>query len=154
MRRERGPGFAEARTLLDDIAREIRAAESKKAEGKKTEVAIVPDTKKGGGTPPPDWPATKEGKDALTYVLIPGGTFQMGCVEGDAKCEKAEVKPARKVSVDRFYLGKTEVTAEAFRRFFTASDGSAGRDGIRIWRGLTTFLLAWGCCTPETGRRI
>ena len=72
------------------------------------------------------------------YVSIGPGSFQMGCVAGDASCLKDE-KPSRRVELTRgFRLGRTEVTVEAFRAFVAAtgytttaeSDGwSLGFDG-------------------------
>ncbi|MBV5275198.1 MAG: SUMF1/EgtB/PvdO family nonheme iron enzyme [Lamprocystis purpurea] len=46
---------------------------------------------------------------APAMVRIPGGTFLMGCQPGEAECTDAE-KPAHRVSVPAFELGKTEVT--------------------------------------------
>ncbi len=56
-------------------------------------------------------------KDGQPYVWIPPGTFRMGCSPGDTGCEYYE-KPAHDVQISRaFWLGQTEVTAEAFWRF-------------------------------------
>jgi sulfatase modifying factor 1 len=64
-------------------------------------------------------PARSEERDA--YVSIAPGSFQMGCVAGDASCLKDE-KPARRVELTRgFRLGRTEVTVEAFRAFVAAT---------------------------------
>jgi formylglycine-generating enzyme required for sulfatase activity len=46
---------------------------------------------------------------APAMVRIPAGTFLMGCQPGEAECVDAE-KPAHRVSVPAFELGKTEVT--------------------------------------------
>jgi formylglycine-generating enzyme required for sulfatase activity len=43
------------------------------------------------------------------FVLVNGGTFQMGCSKGDKECVKDE-NPAHKVTVSDFYIGKYEVT--------------------------------------------
>ena len=60
-------------------------------------------------------------KDGLRYVWIPAGTFVMGCSPGDSGCAKSE-KPAHQVTITRgFWLGQTEVTVGACKRF------SAGR---------------------------
>ena len=56
-------------------------------------------------------------KDGLEYVWIPQGTFQMGCVPGDDECEDAE-KPRHTVTISNgFWLGRTEVTVKAYKRF-------------------------------------
>ena len=60
-------------------------------------------------------------RDGLAHVLIPAGEFMMGCVEGDAYCQPSE-RPQHRVRTTRgFWLGATEVTVAAYRRFVTAS---------------------------------
>ncbi len=56
-------------------------------------------------------------KDGLNYVWIPAGMFQMGCSPGDTECDNGE-KPPHQVTITRgFWLGQTEVTVAAYRRF-------------------------------------
>jgi serine/threonine-protein kinase len=56
-------------------------------------------------------------KDGLKYVWIPPGTFLMGCSPGDSECLGWE-KPSHRVTVTKgFWLGQTEVTVGAYRRF-------------------------------------
>jgi formylglycine-generating enzyme required for sulfatase activity len=61
----------------------------------------------------------------------------MGCSPGDNECESDE-KPAHPVTISRgFWLGKTEVTVEAYRRFAKAlgrrmPDRSGGDDRLPI----------------------
>jgi formylglycine-generating enzyme required for sulfatase activity len=51
------------------------------------------------------------------YVLIRAGTFLMGCSLGDTECDSDE-KRTHKVTLSRdFYMGTTEVTVRAYRRF-------------------------------------
>jgi formylglycine-generating enzyme required for sulfatase activity len=61
-------------------------------------------------------------KDGLGYAHIPPGVFEMGCVQGDG-CEQEERQdenPRHLVRLTRtFWMGETEVTVEAFRRFVT-----------------------------------
>ena len=60
-------------------------------------------------------------KDGLKYVWIPPGTFMMGCSPGDNECEGNET-PAHQVTITRgFWLGQTEVTAGAYKRFAAAT---------------------------------
>jgi formylglycine-generating enzyme required for sulfatase activity len=55
--------------------------------------------------------------DGLDYVWISPGAFDMGCTPGDPECEPDET-PSHRVTVTRgFWLGTTEVTVAAFRRF-------------------------------------
>jgi hypothetical protein len=62
-------------------------------------------------------------KDGLKYVWIPSGTFMMGCSPGDNGCLDYE-KPAHQVTIAKgFWLGQTEVTVGAYKRF----TGATGR---------------------------
>ncbi len=55
--------------------------------------------------------------DGLTYVLVPSGSFVMGCSGGERSC-RTDALPPREVRISRpFYLSRTEVTAEAYARF-------------------------------------
>ena len=55
--------------------------------------------------------------DNQTYVLIPAGTFQMGCTEGDKECYEDE-RPAHTVQISNsFWMTQTEVTVAAFEAF-------------------------------------
>ena len=46
----------------------------------------------------------------IEMLLVPGGTFMMGCSPGDAECSGDE-SPAHQVTLtNAFYMGKTEVT--------------------------------------------
>ena len=46
----------------------------------------------------------------IEMLLVPGGTFMMGCSPGDAECYESE-NPAHQVTLtNAFYLSKTEVT--------------------------------------------
>jgi formylglycine-generating enzyme len=49
-------------------------------------------------------------------VWIPGGTFSMGAEDG-----QADEKPVHQVSVDGFWMDKTEVTNEQFEKFVRAT---------------------------------
>ena len=60
-------------------------------------------------------------KDGLKYVWIPPGTFQMGCSRGDTECRPDE-KPPHQVTITKgFWLGQTEVTVGAYKRFVGAT---------------------------------
>jgi formylglycine-generating enzyme required for sulfatase activity len=58
----------------------------------------------------------------VEFVLIQGGTFQMGDVMVDN--EANDEKPVHSVTVSDFYLGKTEVTVSQFRAFCSATGRS------------------------------
>lgn len=55
----------------------------------------------------------------VRWVGVPGGTFTMGCVDGDATCPDDE-KPAHAVSVTGFDMLETEVTHLQFRKVMGA----------------------------------
>lgn len=55
----------------------------------------------------------------ITMVFIQGGSFVMGCTQGDPFCE-ADERPAHVVTLTDFWLGETEVTQE----FWTAIMGT------------------------------
>jgi formylglycine-generating enzyme required for sulfatase activity len=60
-------------------------------------------------------------KDELKYVWIPPGTFMMGCSTGDNECQYNE-KPAHQVTITKgFWLGQTDVTVGAYKRFAEAT---------------------------------
>ena len=55
--------------------------------------------------------------DGLKYVWIPPGTFPMGCLAKDPDCTDDE-KPSHPVEISKgFWLGQTEVTVGAYKRF-------------------------------------
>jgi len=69
--------------------------------------------------------ARKNSKDGLEYVWIPAGKFTMGCSPGDGECIDEE-KPPHPVTITRgFWLGKTEVTVAAYKRFAKATHKDA-----------------------------
>jgi len=60
-------------------------------------------------------------KDGLKYVWIPPGTFMMGCSPGDSDCGDDE-KPPHQVTITKgFWMGQTEVTVGAYKRFVGAT---------------------------------
>ncbi len=60
-------------------------------------------------------------KDGLKYVWIPPGTFMMGCSPGDNQCGDDE-KPRHQVTITKgFWLGQTEVTVGAYKRYAGAT---------------------------------
>jgi formylglycine-generating enzyme required for sulfatase activity len=66
-------------------------------------------------------PVRENPKDSLKYVWIPPGTFMMGCSPGDNEC-KADEKPSHRVVITKgFWLGQTEVTVSAYKRFAAAT---------------------------------
>ena len=82
----------------------------------------------------------KSPKDGLDYVWIPPGTFQMGCSPGNGHfyygCDGDE-QPRHAVSISRgFWMGKTEVTVRAYKRFCSETK--------RPMPPAPTFNSGWG----------
>jgi formylglycine-generating enzyme required for sulfatase activity len=82
-------------------------------------------TAQEGPAPLPDNPQPgqlwKNPKDGLEYLWIPPGTFQMGCSPGNGHfyygCDGDE-QPRHAITITRgFWMGKTEVTVRAYKRF-------------------------------------
>jgi formylglycine-generating enzyme required for sulfatase activity len=60
-------------------------------------------------------------KDGLNYIWIPPGTFMMGCSAGDDECDNGE-KPSHQVTITKgFWMGQTDVTVGAYKRFVKAA---------------------------------
>ena len=63
-------------------------------------------------------------KDGLIYVWLPGGSFMMGCSEGDSECSSEEKPPHRVTITKGFWIGQTKVTVGAYERFVGISGES------------------------------
>ena len=92
--------------------------------------------------------------DGQTYVWIAPGTFTMGCSAGDSECSDDE-KPAHAVAIHQgFWLGQTEVTIAAYRKF-AAQQGRkspAGDGALPVtevtWAGAKEYCAAVGGRLP------
>ncbi len=62
-------------------------------------------------------------RDDLTYVWIAAGAYRMGCSEVDAACRNDET-PHQVTLTRGFWIGQTEVTAQAFRHFTLATEAT------------------------------
>ncbi len=72
-------------------------------------------------TAPPGAGRKVNAKDGLSYIWIPPGTFRMGCSPEDAECTVGE-RPQHEVTISKgFWMGKTEVTQEAWQRVMHAN---------------------------------
>jgi formylglycine-generating enzyme required for sulfatase activity len=112
-------------------------------------------------SPTPDKAAAKS-EDVLgvsgKYVLIHAGTFLMGCSQGDTECDSNE-KPPHKVTLTHdFYMGETDVTVAAYRRFvmetrsITEKNLAAQRDPDPVV--LVSWYDATGYCKWDGNRRL
>ncbi|MBF0626556.1 MAG: SUMF1/EgtB/PvdO family nonheme iron enzyme, partial [Magnetococcales bacterium] len=84
---------------------------------------------RAGTTPPP--PPSRGGTEPVTgmeFVAVPGGTFEMGCGAGQSDCA-ADQKPAHRVSLGGFELGKHEVTQGQWRAVMGSNPADFGACG-------------------------
>ena len=66
----------------------------------------------------------KNPDDGLDYVWIPPGEFPMGCSPGDSDCGDDEGEKPHTVKITKgFWVGQTEVTVGAYRRFADNTPG-------------------------------
>ena len=72
-----------------------------------------------GPAGPSNSPAASSARAEDGMVLLPGGSFIMGCVDGDSQCSNDE-KPAHRVNLDSFYLDEHEVTVAEYARCVSA----------------------------------
>src|SRR5690606_29882117 len=63
----------------------------------------------------------RDAKTGIEFVLVKGGTFEMGDVFGEGGGDE---KPVHTVTVGDFYLGKTEVTVGQYHTFCQATGRS------------------------------
>ena len=69
-------------------------------------------------------------KDGLTYVMIPEGSFTMGCDQGTCR---PDTVPVHGVTISKpFYLSKTEVTSEAYDKFAGTSSGEGQKPAANV----------------------
>lgn len=79
--------------------------------------------------------------DGLKYVWVPPGTFVMGCSSGDQECYEFEKPPHQIAITNGFWIGQTEVTVGAYKRF-AASRGRQMPPEPRI--GTRPLNPGWG----------
>ena len=60
-------------------------------------------------------------KDGMTQVYVPAGEFLMGSADSDSEAGSDE-KPQHKVTLDAYWMDRTEVTNAMFAQFVAASD--------------------------------
>jgi formylglycine-generating enzyme required for sulfatase activity len=80
--------------------------------------------------------------DGLAYVWIEPGSFLRGCAEGDRECFAWE-PPAHEVTVQGFWIGRTEVTAAAY-----AGDGGNLPAANVSWHDAKHYCASLGMRLP------
>jgi hypothetical protein len=68
---------------------------------------------------------------SIVFVRICSGTFTMGSAENDSRADGDE-KPAHQVTLSEFWIGKTEITNEQYRRFRPRHTGDAKLPAIGV----------------------
>ena len=80
-------------------------------------------------------------QDGLKYVWIAAGQFLMGCSPDDIDCADPE-KPVHTVTLRRsFWIGQTEVTVDAFRRYATAVNAKMPPTAPKLYRNWNNRTL-------------
>jgi formylglycine-generating enzyme required for sulfatase activity len=98
-------------------------------EGKNVATATVATSPIPVGTKPGDtW---TEPHTRMTFMWVPGGTFEMGCGEWQTDCWDNE-KPVSQVTVSGFWMGKYEVTVGEFQAFLKDT-GYRGEEAGWSW---------------------
>jgi formylglycine-generating enzyme required for sulfatase activity len=72
-------------------------------------------------------PTRSDPASGLEFVYVEGGSFHFGCEPQDADCSDDE-RPGRRVEVASLWVGKTEVTVEAYAHCVTA--GKCGTPNV------------------------
>ncbi len=124
--RRQAEGEAERKKEAEEKRRLAQAEEERKAEEEETRQQAQPTPKRRPSAKPPEElkPGTVKlnPKEGLEYVWIPPGTFQMGCVPGDKTWLVSAEKPRHAVTITKgFWMARTPVTVEAYRRFAKAA---------------------------------
>ena len=84
----------------------------------------------------------------ITFVHICPGTFTIGATEEDSTAEDLE-KPAHSVTLSEFWLAKTEVTNDMFRRFRDDHPGEAQLPATKVrWAQARKFCEHFGFALP------
>jgi len=103
------------------VRRATPVADVMKGSSSATGNGIAPETPAAAAK----WKTWVNPGDGESYVWIPSGEFMMGCSETDSECTDDE-KPAHRVRIDKgFWLGKTEVTLAAYRKYADRHGGNA-----------------------------
>ena len=59
--------------------------------------------------------------DGLEYAAIPSGSYHMGCTPGDGNCDPATLPYQDATIAPGLWMGRTEVTVAAYKRFAAAT---------------------------------
>jgi sulfatase modifying factor 1 len=98
-------------------------------------------------------PATIENKTGMNFVLVPAGEFVMGLADRDeALMEVIEPKdnelmdelPAHRVVISKpFYMGRTEVTQQQWKKIMENQPGPEAFWNRKDWTSLPVVSVSW-----------
>ena len=130
------PIYADSKTKIRSIRKETLKT-SKEARDRLTEAFAE---HKRDMFPPAEF---KDGKFGFEMVLVPGGTFKMGCTGEQSNCFDDE-KPVRSVTVGNFYIGKYEVTQKQWTLVMGSNPSIFKGDDLPVenvsWQDVLEFL--------------
>jgi len=86
----------------------------------------------------------KHKKTGLRFVLVPGGTFDMGAQDGEEGSENSE-KPRHPVSIKQFLLCQTEVTQETWSKIMETAPWK-DRKYTKEGSGYAASYINWSDC--------
>ena len=76
-------------------------------------------------------PGEERTENGIVFVRICPGTFTMGSARNDSQANPDE-KPAHQVTLSEFWIGKTEITNEQYRRVHPEHQGEASLPVIEV----------------------
>jgi sulfatase modifying factor 1 len=83
---------------------------------------------------------TLDGPLGITFVLIPGGTFNMGAADGNV-----HVKPVHAVTVSSYYMSRTEVTRAQYEAYDRGLKGAPATTSVGALQPAVN--VTWGEAT-------
>jgi formylglycine-generating enzyme required for sulfatase activity len=106
------------------------------------------------------YPQSEEKKSTSPEMIkVEGGTFMMGATSEQGNQAQSDEKPAHKVTVSSFLIGKTELTVGEFKEFIISTGYKTTADvygGSYVWYGGDDFRkvsgVNWSCDTKGEKR--
>jgi formylglycine-generating enzyme required for sulfatase activity len=106
------------------------------------------------------YPQTREKKSTSPEMIkVEGGTFTMGATTEQGSKAESDEKPTHEVTVNGFYIAKTELTVGEFKEFIDATGYKTSADvygGSVVWYGGDDAKLVPGVnwrCDPKGEKR-
>ena len=88
--------------------------------------------------------------EGIEFIRVCAGEFTMGSADNDPEAEGFDdEKPAHRVTLSEFWIGKYEISNEQYRRFRTAHEGDADLPATRVsWNDANVFCEFFGFRLP------